>query len=506
MSPMRATPMTEELPYALYTAAQVREFDRIAIEEFGMPGAQLMERAGGRAYHWMRARWPGLQEILVVCGVGNNGGDGLVLARLAKSAGLQVRVLQLGDAKRMQGEALAMANAWRQAGGEIEPYQALPGRPEIIVDAILGTGLLREVSGPWANAIEAINHHPAQVFSLDIPSGLHADSGRVMGDAIQATATMSFIGLKQGMFTGQGPDCCGQIVFDPLDVPAKIYARQLLSARRMDWSKLSRQLVPRRRTAHKGEFGHLLVIGGGAGYPGAVRLAAEAAARSGVGLVTVATHPDHAATINLGCPELMCRGVDSLEELVPLIQQATAIALGPGLGRNEWSEKIYLAAVGSGLPMVLDADGLYWLASYPMHRENRIITPHPGEAARLLDRSSREIQADRFAALRQLQARFGGVVVLKGAGSLVADGGSHPPALCSDGNPGMATGGSGDLLTGIIGALIAQEYDLREAAELAVCLHAAAGDRAAKGGEVGMLASDLLPQLRRLLNPEIADV
>ena len=503
---MRVLPMTEELPYALYTASQVREFDRIAIEEFGLPGAQLMERAGTRAYHWLRARWPGVREILVVCGVGNNGGDGLVLARLAKTAGLQVRVLQLGDPERLQGDALSMANAWRQAGGEIEPYRDLPGRPEIIVDAILGTGLERAVTGPWASAIEAINRHPAEVFSLDIPSGLHADSGRVMGDAVEATATMSFIALKRGMFTGQGPDYCGEIVFDPLDVPAKIYARQLLSARRMDWAKLVRQLTPRRRTAHKGDFGHLLVIGGGPGYPGAVRLAAEGAARSGVGLVTVATHRDHAATLNLGRPELMCRSVDSLEDLVPLIQQATAIALGPGLGRSEWGERIYLAAVGSGLPMVLDADGLNWLAKYPVHRDNRIITPHPGEAARLLGCTNSDVQADRFAAVQQLQARFGGVVVLKGAGTLVTDGGSHPPALCSDGNPGMATGGSGDLLTGILGALIAQDYALREAAELAVCLHAAAGDRAARGGEIGMLASDLLPALRPLLNPGIADV
>lgn len=502
---MRVMPMTEELPYALYTASQVREFDRIAIEEFGIPGAQLMERAGGRAYHWMRARWPGLQEILVVCGIGNNGGDGFVLARLARSAGLQVRVLQLGDPQRMQGDALAMANAWRQAGGVIEPYQDLSGRPELIVDAILGTGLERAVDGPWANAIEAINRHPAQVFSLDIPSGLHADSGRVMGGAIEATATMSFIALKQGMFTGQGPDCCGEIVFDPLDVPAKIYARQLLTTRRMDWVKVSRQLSPRRRTAHKGEFGHLLVIGGGPGYPGAARLAAEAAARSGAGLVTVATHRDHAGTLNLGRPELMCRGVEGLEVLVPLIQQATAIALGPGLGRSEWGERIYLSAVGSGLPMVLDADGLYWLARHPMHRENRILTPHPGEAARLLGCTNREVQADRFAAVRQLQARFGGVVVLKGAGTLVADASSHPPGLCSDGNPGLATGGSGDILTGIMAALLAQNHDLRDAAELAVCLHAAAGDRAARGGEIGMLAGDLLPELRALLNPEIAD-
>jgi len=502
---MRAKPMTGELPYALYTAAQVREFDRIAVEDFGIPGAHLMERAGGRAYHWMRSRWPRLRELLVVCGVGNNAGDGLVLARLAKSAGLPVRVLQLGDPGRLQGDAQAMAKAWFEAGGVIEPYADLPGTAELIVDAMLGTGLDREVSGAWAVAIEEINRHPAPVFALDIPSGLHADSGRVMGAAIQASASMSFIGLKQGMFTGQGPDCCGEIAFDALEIPAEIYARQPISTQRIDWNRLCRRIAPRRRSANKGDFGHLLAIGGGPGYPGAIRLAAEAAARSGAGLVTLATHRDHAGLLSLGRPELICRGVDGVDELVPLIQRATSIVLGPGLGRDEWGERIYLAAVGSGLPQVLDADGLFWLSRHPMHRESRILTPHPGEAARLLQCSVADVQADRFAALRQLQARYGGVVVLKGAGTLIADASGRPPALCSGGNPGMASGGSGDLLSGIIGALVAQGYALREAAELGVCLHAAAGDRAARGGEIGLLAGDLLPELRPLLNPGLAD-
>jgi NAD(P)H-hydrate epimerase len=221
--------------------------------------------------------------------------------------------------------------------------------------------------------------------------------------------------------------------------------------------------------------------------------------------VTLATHPDHVATINAGRPELMCRGVDSAQDLEPLIERASVIALGPGLGREAWGERIYRAACGSSLPLVLDADGLYWLGQHPERREDRILTPHPGEAARLLQSSTGEVQDDRFAALEALQARYGGVVVLKGAGSLIADGGAHPPALCSDGNPGLASGGTGDLLTGIVGALVAQGYALREAAELAVTLHAAAGDQAAQEGEIGMLAGDLLPPLRRLLNQDKTD-
>lgn len=502
---MRVMPTTDQLPYALYTAAQVREFDRIAIEEYDIPGADLMERAGTRAFHWVQARWPGLSEILVVCGVGNNGGDGFVLARHALQGGLRVRVLQLGDPGKMQGDALAMADAWRALGGVIEPFDGLPGKPGLIVDAILGTGLERDVTGRWADAIERINAHQAPVFSLDIPSGLNSDTGRVMGSAVHAEASLSFIGLKRGMFTGEGPACCGEVAFDALDVPARVYARQLLSARRIDWSKQGELMGRRRRTAHKGDFGHLLVIGGGPGYPGAIRLAAEAGARSGAGLVTVATHPGHAATLNLGRPELMCRGVDSAEGLAPLIQRASVIALGPGLGRDQWGERMFLAASASGLPLVLDADGLFWLQRHPDRRDDRILTPHPGEAARLLGCTSNEIQADRFDALQALQQRYGGVVVLKGAGSLISDGSAHPPALCSGGNPGMATGGTGDLLTGIIGALMAQGRTLREAAELGISLHAAAGDRAARQGEIGMLAGDLLPELRGLLNPGTGD-
>jgi ADP-dependent NAD(P)H-hydrate dehydratase / NAD(P)H-hydrate epimerase len=459
-----------------------------------------MERAGTRALHAIQARWPALNEIFVVCGIGNNAGDGFVVARQAKQAGIKVNLSILGEETKLTGDALTNADAWLETGGEIPRFNGIPGKPDLIVDAILGTGLEREVTDTWAVAIDEINRHRAPVFSIDMPSGLNSDTGRVMGTAVEADACITFIALKQGMFTGQGPDYCGEILFDALDLPARIYSRQLLSTRRVDWRKVSSRLVPRRRTAHKGDFGHLLVIGGGPGYPGAIRLAAEAGARSGAGLVTIATHKAHVSSLNIGRPELMCRAVEDMEDLAPLIMQADAIVLGPGLGQSEWAEKVYLAATGSGLPMVVDADGLNWLAQHPIRRDNRILTPHPGEAARLLGSTSGEIQADRFAALEALQARYGGDIILKGAGSLISSGSSRPPALCSDGNPGMATGGCGDVLAGILGALIAQGYAEDEAAELGVCLHAAAGDRAARAGEIGMLAGDLLPALRELLN------
>lgn len=495
-------PYTEALPYALYRAEQVREFDRIAIQEYGIPGAELMERAGSRCFQLMRELWPEARQITLVCGAGNNAGDGYVVARLARQAGLVVRLLTLADPARLRGDALTMADAWRALGGEIEPYHELPKKTDLIVDAILGTGLEREVTGSWAEVIAAINRHPAPVLAVDIPSGLHSDNGRRMGCAVQAEASLSFIGLKQGMFTGAGPDCCGRIYFDALEIPARIYASQILSARRIDWDKLYQLIPPRRRSAHKGDFGHVLVIGGERGYSGAARMAAEAAARCGAGLVTIATHPEHAAFLNQGRPELMCRGVENSADLLPLIERADVIALGPGLGQGDWGLGLFQQAITAGLPLVIDADGLNLLTERPSRMEQWVLTPHPGEAARLLGGDTKTIQADRFTALQGLQSRFGGVVVLKGAGTLVKDGTSRPSAVCSGGNPGMATGGSGDLLTGMIAAMLAQGFDLRESAELGVALHAAAGDRAALQGERGMLAGDMLNELRGLLNQD----
>ncbi len=301
----RTLPDKGRLPYALYRADQVREFDRCAIEDYGVPGAELMERAGCCAFELLRERWPEARDVSVLCGVGNNGGDGYVVARLALEQGLSARVLQLGEAAKIRGDARTMAERYQAAGGEVFAFTELPGRTDVIVDAVFGTGLERDVEGQWAAAIDTANRHGAPILAVDIPSGLHADSGRVLGIAIRAAASASFIGLKQGMFTGRGPDHCGEVRFYALEVPAAVYARTLLAARRIDWPKLSGLLQPRRRDAHKGDFGHVLVVGGAPGFAGAARMAGEAALRCGAGLVSIATHPAHAAVLNLGCPELM---------------------------------------------------------------------------------------------------------------------------------------------------------------------------------------------------------
>jgi len=502
----RVLPQTSRLPHALYRAAQVRDFDRQAIERFGIPGAVLMERAGKTAFEYARERWPEARRIRVLCGTGNNGGDGFVFALQAQQAGLDVQVLQLGDADTIVGDARLFADRWQKAGGRREPFEKLTRDCDLIVDAMLGTGLQRELKGEYYKAVEAANTHHAPKLALDIPTGLHSDTGVALGSAVRAQATVSFIGLKQGMFTADGVDCCGDIRFEGLDVPAAVYAGQILAARRLSWSKESDRLSPRPRSAHKGHFGHVLVVGGDHGFGGAARLAAEAAARCGAGLVSVATRAAHVGGILAACPELMVHAVDHVHALEPLLVKASVVVLGPGLGTQAWGRALFEMTIESRRRLVLDADGLNLLSETPVDArlaaENWIYTPHPGEAARLLQVCTAEIHDDRFAAAETLQRRLGGCVVLKGAGSIVSSPGSVPPALCSDGNPGMASGGMGDVLAGTIAGLAAQGWEPRDAAELGVSLHAAAADRAAATqGERGLLASDLLPHLRTLINP-----
>lgn len=502
--PMPSSPhLAPRLPQALYRADQVRELDRIAIQDYALAGGLLMERAGAAAYQLARGLWPAARHWVVTCGIGNNGGDGYVVARLAHQDGLTVQVLQLGDGNRLAGDALAMASRFRTGGGQVQAYAGIPPDTDLIVDGLFGTGLEREVSGGWAAAIRDINGQGVPVLALDIPSGLHSDSGRVLGEAVRADATISFIGLKQGLFTGQGPDLAGQIYYADLDVPSALFQRFPPSARRLAWPELSERLPRRRRDAHKGDFGHVLVVGGAAGYSGAARLAGEAALRAGAGLVTLGTDSRHAALLNLGRPELMCRGLAGPADLDPLMSQARVVAIGPGLGQSDWGRGLLERVLTQDLPLVVDADALNLLAQAPQRRDNWVLTPHPGEAARLLGISSHAVQQDRLGAAHRLADRYGGVQVLKGAGTLVQIAG-QPAEICQGGNPGMASGGMGDLLTGVIAALIAQGLPLADAARLGVCLHGAAGDRAALAGERGLIASDLLPEIRRLVNPGIS--
>ncbi len=490
----------QNLPHNLYRAADVRALDRLTIEA-GTPGITLMERAGAAAFALLRHRWPRAQHLAVFCGGGNNGGDGFVIARLAKQQGMAVTVYLLADPARLAGEALQSYQA--MLSGHVKVEARVPADLsgfDLVIDSLLGTGLNEDVRDPYRQAIERMNASALPVLAIDIPSGLSADTGAVLGAAVKAQATITFIGLKPGLLTGEGRDYCGELVFAGLGVPAEVYDQVAPAAQRIDYVSLKHLLPPRSRSAHKGAHGHVLLIGGELGMSGAIRLAGEAALRGGAGLVSIATRREHAAQISAARPELMCHGVETQEEFDALLARATVVAIGPGLGRGEWGRRLLRYALGLKLPVVIDADGLNLLAEQPCRREHWILTPHPGEAARLLDVATATVQADRFEAVRALQERFGGVVVLKGAGSLICDA-QRRISLCTDGNPGMGSGGMGDVLTGVIAALLAQGFIAEDAARFGVCLHSAAADRAAQAGERGLIASDLMPHLRRLVNP-----
>ena len=489
----------QTLPQALYVAEQARALDRLAIEQGGIESFTLMERAGRAAFFLLRKRWPGARRIVVVCGPGNNGGDGFVLAAAAHEAGYQTEVILVAPPTSPDART-----AYSQLAGSVAVRGALDAGTlvdaDVVVDAMFGTGLQRDVEGKFREAIRAINDSPAAVLAIDTPSGLDSDTGRVLGLAILADVTITFIGLKLGLFTGRGRGVAGEIVHADLGVPDRIFEQVAPTARRIVAAEVGRRLAVRPRDAHKGMFGHVLVVGGNDTMLGAPRMAGEAAYRSGAGLVTVATRAAHAALISVSRPELMSAGVETASDLEPLLKRATVVAVGPGLGRNRWAHEVWDAVAGVPLPKVVDADALRLLSQTPLRRNDWVLTPHPGEAASLLGCRSSEVQADRCAAVAEIVAKYGGVCILKGSGTLVGSA-DQVPAVCDRGHPGMATGGMGDVLTGVVAGLLAQGADYRTAAEVGAWLHASAADRAAlDGGEAGLLATDLLAPLRALVN------
>jgi NAD(P)H-hydrate epimerase len=491
----------QDLPTEIFNVAAVREIDRTAIEDLGIPGYTLMTRAADAAVAEARRRFPAAKRWQVLCGAGNNGGDGYVVARLAAEQGIAVSAVALVDPGQLKGDAATAHGDFAATGGAVMPWQgSLDADAELLVDGILGSGLERDVGGEFAACVKAVNAHEAPVLALDIPTGIHGDSGRLMGVAVSAAATITFVGLKAGLFLGEAPDYCGTIVFSGLDIPADACRNVKPALQRLTDKAFASALPRRARGAHKGDFGHVLVVGGGPGMPGAVRLCGEAALRCGAGRVSVATHPSHAQMLVASRPELMCHAIEDASDLGQLVDKADVIAFGPGLGQSPWARGLYQVAAAREQPSVWDADALNLLAGEPGEAANRIITPHPGEAATLLGQAAADVQADRPAALQQLTGRYGGVAVLKGAGTLVSAA-SGVPWLCAAGNPGMAAAGMGDVLTGVVAAMLAQGLPPELAAIVAVEAHARAGDAAAASGERGLLASELAAELRGIVNP-----
>jgi NAD(P)H-hydrate epimerase len=491
----------------VYTPGGVRELDRIAIEELGIAGYALMTRAGEAAFTHARTRFPNAQRWLVVCGAGNNAGDGYVIARLACAANLEVTVAALSAPGELQGDA---QKAWRdyraQVGGSTQPvvafHESLCTNADLIIDAVLGTGIGRPVSGAYLEAVQAMARARAPIVAVDVPSGLNSATGEVMGCAVKASVTVTFVGLKQGLFLGAGPEHAGDICFSDLSIPAATAARveptlRIFAARDLD------ELLPLRSAiAHKGRFGHVLVVGGNHGMAGAARLAGEAALRSGAGLVSIASRPETINAITASRPELMCHAISSVDDLEALLMRASVIALGPGLGQDDWAKMLFRRILECPQPKVLDADALNLLAENPARREDWILTPHPGEASRLLGLTTGKVQADRLAALHSLIESYGGISVLKGRCTLIGAA-DRLPYLIDRGNPGMATAGMGDVLTGLTAGIIAQFPDsMQKGVAAAAYAHALAGDRAASSGQRGLIATDLFAELRPILNPD----
>lgn len=522
------TDYLSRLPRDLYTAAQVRQLDKIAIEQFDIPGFTLMQAAASIAFNKLIEKWPQTRHVQVFSGSGNNAGDGYLVASLAKEQGLSVEVITLSDPEKLQGDArLAAEWAVKQqvlmtAFADFDFDQKKHHAHSVVVDALLGTGLDREVIGDFAKAIEFINSADRPVLAIDIPSGLSADTGTCLGVAVTADATVTFIGLKQGLLTNQAGDYVGELIYHDLGVPNGVFTSAPSpkpAAHRIDINSTSAMLAPRVIASHKGSHGHVLIIGGDSGLGGAVIMAAEAALRSGAGLVSVITRSAHRPALLARRPEVMVLGTEDDNAYIDgLISRATAIVIGPGLGRGSWArglmQKALSTQISAAKPLVIDADALHLLAEKReqgaakkgtgIKRDNWILTPHPGEAAALLNKSVGEIQCDRYAAVLQLNEIWGGVCLLKGSGSVIctAENSQQKLFLCSEGNAGMATGGMGDVLSGIVGSLVAQGNSLKDSLCIGVCVHGEAADLSMQAdGQRGMAATDLMPYIRQLVNP-----
>ncbi len=477
-------------PFALYSNAALRELEGRAKTVAGIDEDTLMRRAGQAAWRLLLQAWPQAHRLLVLCGPGNNGGDGWVLAKHALDSGRDVHVLQLVDDQARTPLARRMAMEYREAGGRHDLFDGMLPDADVLVDALFGIGCHRALAGDAAALVRLANAARIPILALDVPSGVDAETGHVPGIAIDATRTIQLIAAHAGLATGAALDHVGEASVAGLDVPSECFIGLTPTAETLAPPHLPR----RRRDSHKGRYGHVLAIGGDHGMGGAIVLTAEAALRTGAGLVSVATRQTHVSVLMTRRPEAMARAVDDAQALSALLEPADAYAIGPGLGQGEWGRALFDVATATGRPFVIDADALNLLAGAPRAMPSAVLTPHPGEAARLLGVDTASVQADRLTAAQTLSNRYACTVVLKGAGSLIAAPG-RATRVCLIGNPGMATGGMGDALTGVIATLLAQGHDAFDAASIGTWLHACAGDRAAAHGEIGLLASDLIAQL-----------
>lgn len=504
------TRIAHSLPEALYSADSVRAMDHYLIDQQGVDGFELMQSAARSAFRQLIKHWPAPGPIVVFCGAGNNGGDGYLIAANAQRYGLTAECIAVAPIEKLQGDALKALNKARADGvliaeldqlkdGEVARKLSSAG---LVVDALLGTGVTGAPREPFAGIIRQVNKAALPVLAVDLPSGLDATTGSASGEVIRAELTVTFIGAKAGLYTGVGVGVCGKVVFEALDTGHdQTESGEQPIATLHSWQDCRHWLPVRPLNAHKGHFGHVLIVAGDHGFGGAGIMAAEAASRAGAGLVSLATRPEHVTAALARCPSLMVQGVTHGSELRGLLAKADVVVCGPGLGQSAWGQQMLQQVLASGKPRVLDADALNLMAARaPEPADNHILTPHPGEAARLLGCGIPEIEADRLAAACRIQEVWGGVVLLKGAGTVVASG-CGVPSVIAGGNPGMATGGMGDVLSGVIGALLGQINEPERVTVMAAALHLAAADASARRlGYMGLMPADVIEAMPRILS------
>lgn len=486
----------------LLTAEAIRDFERRECERMGCPTFSLMTRAGKTAFAWLRTRWPRARQWLVVVGTGNNGGDGLVIAHHAVNAGLSVTIA-IGETgpNTWQNKLKADARLAWQRLSESHPKVVTFDQVDwhgvdLVVDAFLGSGVTPPAREEALRVIRAMNSAKCPIASIDVPSGLDADRGVPVGEAVFATETLTMIAVKPGLVTADGPEHCGRLWLTSLDLSVPRTPQQVIRWLRFlssDWRLQSRHL-----NSHKGSFGHVGVIGGDVGMGGAGLMAAQAALRSGAGKVTWWTHAAHVSAALARCPELMVQTRSPTDaKTATLLKQHDVIVFGPGLGRGDWAKAWAAQVEQFDGPLIVDADGLLWLERITGQDRPCIITPHPGEAAQLLKCDVSDIQADRYWAVETLARQYACVAVLKGCGTLVSDG--KCTNVSSYGCPAMAVAGMGDMLAGMIGAILAQSHPPMHAALLGVMAHGLSGMQAAETWHNGLVATDVLAHVPNYL-------
>lgn len=489
------------LSQKLYRADQVRANEGKAAEDSRTDRFGLMLRAGKSIIAQAQILVPKLHNVLVVVGNGNNAGDGYIAAMEAIHLGYDVTLCAAEPAAQLNGDAEQAKQLFLQAGGHIQDFHegALVGQ-EIIIDALLGIGLSGVLRPAFSRVVAAINESDIFTLAVDVPSGIDADNGVAIGDYVRADATLTFVGVKQGLVTGRGKQARGQLIFDDLGVGQSFANLVPTSTNRITLDALA-TVPPREVNAHKGKSGRLLCVGGNKGTSGAIRMTAEAAMRCGTGLVKVFTHPDNQIIISAGRPELMVTS----DNLQANLAWANTIVLGPGLGSDEWAEDTFKQVIEhcqkEDKPIVIDADAINMMNKHAasFNASCCIMTPHSAEAARLLEFSLSEVDANRYRTARFIADKYNAVCILKGAGTIIDN--NKQTWVCAHGNPGMATAGMGDVLSGILASMLSQRLERDHAACLGVCLHAKAGDiQAHENGQHGMLATDIIPTVRNLIN------